>query len=100
MTNMHPKEIKCVNTFNYGVIVIYNNWSSEQFSTHFGVFCVTTPSLLKHIGLNITEFLTEIPIFLKDCAFYGLSQDLSDKNNLLNMEIFSWEYTSICVVLD
>ena len=54
---------------------------------------------LKHTYLNITEFLTEIPLFLEDCASLGLSQDLSNKKKL-NVGIFSWEYTSICAILD
>ena len=36
-----------------------------------------------HTDLNITDFLTEIPRFLEDCASYGLSQDLSDKKKLI-----------------
>ena len=45
-----------------------DNRSSEQFSTHFGVFCVIARSLLKHTDLNITEFFTKILLFPEDCA--------------------------------
>ena len=45
-----------------------DNSSSEQFSTHFGVYCVIIRSLLKHTDLNITEFLTKITLLLEDCA--------------------------------
>ena len=56
-------------------------------------------SLLKHTDLNITEFLSKILLFPEDCASSGLSQDPSNKkNNVLNMEIISWEYTSICAI--
>ena len=47
---------------------MYDNSSSEQFYTHFGVFCVIARSLLKHTDLNITEFLTKIPLFPEDCT--------------------------------
>ena len=48
--------------------------------------------------LNITEFLPKILLFPEDCASSRLSQDLSDKKlKLLNIEIFPWAYTSICV---
>ena len=40
----------------------------RTISTHFGVFCVITQSLLKHTDSNVTEFLTEIPLLLKDCV--------------------------------
>ena len=62
---------------------MYDNSSSEQFSTHSGVFCVIKRSLLKHTYLNVTEFLTGIPLFLEDCASWGLSQGLSDKKKQL-----------------
>ena len=47
--------------------------SSEQFSTHVGVYCVVTWSLLKHTDSNVTEYLTKISLFLEDCAIWGLS---------------------------
>ena len=59
--------------------------------------CVITRSFLKHTDLNITEFLSKTLLFPEDCTSSGLSQDLFDKNKLLNMEIFSWEYTSIAL---
>ena len=50
--------------------------------------------ILKHIDLNVTEFLPKIQLFPEDCTSSGLSQD----SQLLNMVIFSWEYTSICAI--
>ena len=65
----------------------------------FGVCCVITWSFLKHTDLNITEFSPKILLFHEDCTSSGLPQDPSDKKNkLLNVEIFSWEYTSICAI--
>ena len=58
------------------------------------VLCYYTV-IIYHTDLNITEFLSKILLFTEDCASSDLSQDPSKKNNLLNMEIFSWEYTSI-----
>ena len=45
----------------------------------FGACCVITRSLLKHTDLNITEFLSKILLFPKDCASSDLSQDPSNK---------------------
>ena len=58
-------------------------------STHFGVYCVITRSLLKHTDLNITEFLPKPLLFHEYCASSDLSQDPSDK--IANHEI--WNYS-------
>ena len=66
------------------------------FYTIWCMLCYYTV-ILKHTDLNITEFLPKILLFPEDCTSLGLSQDQSDKKaKLLNMEVFSWEYTSIC----
>ena len=40
-------------------------------------------SFLKHTDLNITEFLTKILLFPEDCTCSGLSQDPSDKKQII-----------------
>ena len=49
---------------------------------HILVRVVITRSLLKHTDLNITEFLSKILLFPKDCASLGLSQDPSNKKTI------------------
>ena len=41
-----------------------------------------TQSLLKHIDLNITKFLSKILLVPEDCASLGLSQDPSNKKTI------------------
>ena len=48
-----------------------------------GVCCVITRSFLKHTDLNITEFLPKILLFPEDCTSSGLSQDPSDKKQII-----------------
>ena len=55
----------------------------NNISTHFGVFCIITRSLLKYTDLNITEFLTKIIVFLEDCASKGLSQTYLKKKKFI-----------------
>ena len=55
---------------------IYGTLSSEQFSTHFGVCCVVTRSIVKPTDANKLEFRQKSHkmLFLaKDCASQGLS---------------------------
>ena len=68
------------------------------FYTIWCVLCYHTV-MFKAYRFNITEFLPNILLFPEDCTSSGLSQDPSDKKSkLLNMEKFSWEYTSICAI--
>ena len=69
---------------------------SEQFSTHFGACCVVTRSILKPTDAITKEYRQE----LYEMQFFGqilhisgsVKWPLSYKNNLLDMELFPWEY--------
>ena len=75
---------------------IINTLLSEQFSAHFGVCCVVTRSILKPSNSITTENRQEIyemPIFCQRLHITGsVKWHLSYKHNLLNMELFPWEY--------
>ena len=69
---------------------------SEQFSTHFGVCCVVTRSILKPTDAITKEYrhkLYEMVIINQRLHISGSAKwPLSYKHNLLDMELFSWEY--------
>ena len=63
--------------------------SSEQFSTHFGVCCVATRSIVKPTDANKRESRPKshkmLFFLLKTTPVIWLT---SSKNNLLDMELF------------
>ena len=69
---------------------------SEQFSAHFGVCCVVTRSILKPTDAITTENPQELYEMLFFCQRLHISGSvkwpLSYKHNLLDMELFPWEY--------
>ena len=68
---------------------IFGTLSSEKFSTHFGVCCVVTRSIVKPTDANKRESRQKCYFFTKDYASQGLSYDSFHlKNNLLDMELF------------
>ena len=70
---------------------------SEQFSAHFGVCCVVTRSILKPTDAITTanpQEMYEMLIFCQRLHISGsVKWPLSYKHNLLDMELFPWEYT-------
>ena len=52
------------------------------FYTFWCMLCYYTVIILKHIDLNITEFLSKILLFPEDCASSGLSEDPSNKKTV------------------
>ena len=77
--------------------IIQNTLLSEQFSAHFGVCCVVTRSMLKPTDAITTENRQELYKMLIFCQRLHISGSvkwpLSYKHNLLDMELFPWEYT-------
>ena len=69
---------------------------SEQFSAHFGVCCVVTRSILKPTDAITTENRQELHEMLIFCQRLHISGSvkwpLSYKHNLLDIELFPWEY--------
>ena len=75
---------------------LYDTLLSVQFSAHFGVCCVVTRSILKPTDAITTENPQELYEMLIFCQRLHISGSvkwpLSYKHNLLDMELFSWEY--------
>ena len=76
--------------------IIIDTLLSEQFSAHFGVCCVVTLSILTSTDAITTENRQELYEMLIFCQRLHISGSvkwpLSYKHNLLDMELFPWEY--------
>ena len=69
---------------------------SEQFSTHFGVCCIVTRSILMPTDAITKEYRQELYEMQIFCRILHISRcvkwTLSYKHKLLDMELFPWEY--------
>ena len=75
---------------------IINTLLLEQFSAHFGICCFVLRSILKPTDAITTENrqeLYEMLIFSQRLHISGsVKWPLSYKHNLLDIELFPWEY--------
>ena len=74
----------------------YDTLLSEQFSAHFGVCCVVTRSILQPTDAITTanpQDMYEMLFFCQRLHISGsVKWPLSYKHNLLDRELFPWEY--------